>query len=441
MARVKQVARNSTGGRVPRTELAARAAKVCRGGPLETTRDYPHRVTVTAVRAHTKDQFVIIGPDGNNDQYFIPPSSLPPLVRGFLILLGPDIFVTAEDLQILTNSDCFYMKGVTPDMPGGVEVPFERIRLVYNPQTGNMGSARWSVMAAGHVELEWSPICALSYTARIGNSEIDFSSFADADPNQWQLYDSSVKAAATTLWEKYRWCKKNVEDQSSFPSGLSFSTTSLPHGLRDKSLTPVISDHVQYRVPFSRQDEPQLPCVPAALANITAGEDIAFATALLDAVSPGGASSTRFTNLREITDWLRHARQEFPEHGRIPYNLYPCLPKELRSLSKRDPVNRKDGIWLTNARRRLEWILNQTEGEFLVVIVASDFHATHVVGVSVCRRAIFDHEIRVSLPLSKEGFDSTCGGLTTCVGLGEVIRVVKNPCKKRSRPMAIETSQ
>jgi hypothetical protein len=91
--------------------------------------------------------------------------------------------------------------------------------------------------------------------------------------------------------------------------------------------------------------------------------------------------------------------------------------------------------------RHLEWILNQSEGEFLVVIVASNFHATHMAGVSVFRRAIFDHEIPVSLPLSNDGFYSTCGGLKTCVGLDEVIRVVKNPCNTSSRPMAIETSQ
>jgi hypothetical protein len=132
-----------------------------------------------------------------------------------------------------------------------------------------------------------------------------------------------VKYAAIILWEKYRWCKRNVEYQSSYPGESSFSKNSLPHGLRDKSLTTVISDYVQYRVLFYRQDEPQLPCVPASLTNITAAEDIVFATALLDALSPSGNSSTRFTNLREITDWLRHARQEFLEHGRIPYNLYP----------------------------------------------------------------------------------------------------------------------
>jgi hypothetical protein len=129
------------------------------------------------VRADTKDRFVVIGPKGNNDQYFIPPSSLPPLISGFLILLGPNIFVSAEDLQILTDSDCFYIRGVTLDVPAGVEVPFERIRLTYDPKNCEEGSAWWSIMAAGHVELEWSPACALSYAARIGNYHIDFPPF------------------------------------------------------------------------------------------------------------------------------------------------------------------------------------------------------------------------------------------------------------------------
>jgi hypothetical protein len=51
--------------------------------------------------------------------------------------------------------------------------------------------------------------------------------------------------------------------------------------------------------------------------------------------------------------------------------------------------------------------------------MASDVHETHVVGVRVGRRAIFDHEFRVSLPLSKEGFDSARGGFTTFLGLKE----------------------
>jgi hypothetical protein len=109
-------------------------------------------------------------------------------------------------------------------------------------------------MAAGHVVLEWSPVCALSYAARIGNYHIDFSSFSDADPAQWVLYDSSVKASASTLWGKYRLCKKTIEEQPSFPGGHAFATTSLPHGLRDKTLTPLIADYIKCRVHFSRQD-------------------------------------------------------------------------------------------------------------------------------------------------------------------------------------------
>jgi hypothetical protein len=130
MDKVKQVARSSTGGRVPRTELAALAARVYRGGLLDTSREYPDLVTVASVRADTKQHFVAIGSGGSSEQYFIPPSSLLPLVRRFLILLGPEVFVGAEDLQILTDSDCFYIQGVTPDLPAGVEVPFERIGLI-----------------------------------------------------------------------------------------------------------------------------------------------------------------------------------------------------------------------------------------------------------------------------------------------------------------------
>jgi hypothetical protein len=133
--------------------------------------------------------------------------------------------------------------------------------------------------------------------------------------------------------------QENVEDQYSFPCVPFFSTTPLLHVLRDKSLTPDVLDEVQYRVPFSRQDEPQLSCVPAALANSTAGEYIIFAAALLDALSPGSASSMRFANLHEIPDFLRHARQKFPYDGRISYNLYFCISKEIRSLSERDPEN------------------------------------------------------------------------------------------------------
>jgi hypothetical protein len=56
--------------------------------------------------------------------------------------MGPDTIVSAEYIQSYSHSDCFYTsKGVTPDMTTGVEVPFEKIRLTYDPTLGDVGSA------------------------------------------------------------------------------------------------------------------------------------------------------------------------------------------------------------------------------------------------------------------------------------------------------------
>jgi hypothetical protein len=82
---------------------------------------------------------------------------------------------------------------------------------------------------------------------------------------------------------------------------------------------------------------------------------------------------------------------------------------------------------------RLDWILAKESGSFLVVVVASDSHANHVIGVDASRRLIYDHEIRNALPLSQEGFDGACGGSTTCVGLAEIRQVVPINSKKRTR--------
>jgi hypothetical protein len=61
------------------------------------------------------------------------PAGLPPLVRGFLVFLGPETFFSPEGLQIVSNSDCSYIEGVTLDMLTGVEVPSEKIRPTYDP--------------------------------------------------------------------------------------------------------------------------------------------------------------------------------------------------------------------------------------------------------------------------------------------------------------------
>jgi hypothetical protein len=75
----------------------------------------------------------------------------------------------------------------------------------------------------------------------------------------------------------------------------------------------------------------------------------------------------------------------------------------------------------------------KVSGSFLVVVVASDSHANHVIGVDASRRLIYDHQIRNALPHSQEVFDGACRGSTTCVGLAEIRLVVPNNNKKRTR--------
>ena len=54
MAKVKQVARSSIGGRAPRTKLAEGAANVCRGSLLNTNRTYLDLIIVVGIRADTR---------------------------------------------------------------------------------------------------------------------------------------------------------------------------------------------------------------------------------------------------------------------------------------------------------------------------------------------------------------------------------------------------
>jgi hypothetical protein len=52
--------------------MAALAARVYLGGPLDTSREYPDLVTVASVRADTKQHFVAIRSGGSNEKYFMP---------------------------------------------------------------------------------------------------------------------------------------------------------------------------------------------------------------------------------------------------------------------------------------------------------------------------------------------------------------------------------
>jgi hypothetical protein len=74
---------------------------------------------------------------------------------------------------------------------------------------------------------------------------------------------------------------------------------------------------------------------------------------------------------------------------------------------------------------RLEWVLQQSSGEFIVVICASDGHAQHTVGVSAGRQLIFDPIETKALVFSQAGLDSCCDNNNTCIGLMSVRRVTR----------------
>jgi len=429
MARVKQIARLSTGGKAPRAALAAKAARKSRPSRVSLPK-YSQNITVEFLRAESRTEMVAI-PPGSGDDYVLPVANVHPLIAGFLKLLGREVLVKASDLQVMLDGDGYPKKLPSASVSKQMEVPCEKIRLFYDPALDE--SQRWWLEGADRTNPSWQRVSLLSYSTFIGKTFVSFSDYADGDPAQWNLWDTAAKDVAKSTYEIFKKLKDDVLKIPGRSAKKVMAVATLPLGSRIESTTPIIleKEFIQYRVPFSRRDDPTLGCVPAALANLTVEADEEFANCL---VRTSHEVNIQFTNLRELIDWLRSARSYFPDHPSVPYNLVHCLPAEISRLSLRDPQNQQDpDAWMAAAKRRLEWVLEQTNGDFLVVIISSDNQGNHVVGVSAHRRAIYDHEDRMTLPFCQAGFDGACGGDTTCVGLGEVRQVIRNPARKRSR--------
>jgi hypothetical protein len=99
----------------------------------------------------------------------------------------------------------------------------------------------------------------------------------------------------------------------------------------------------------------------------------------------------------------------------------------------RDPVNMDSSSVAQRARLRLDWLLEQSAGNFLVSIVSDGGDSSHVFGRSAHRRHVFDHEELNSLPFNRSDFDAACSRNSTCVGLGEVKMVGLKVLNKRKR--------
>jgi hypothetical protein len=167
-----------------------------------------------------------------------------------------------------------------------------------------------------------------------------------------------------------------------------------------------------------------------------AEEDPDFAPDLVN-----GTRVEMFSSLRQFTGWLMTASCFLQKP--LPYQLLNCLPVDIRSQSVRDIASGGSSSFEWRERQRLDWILAQQDGDFMVMVIASDGQASHVIGVSAGRRLIFDHEDPISLPFintdpislpfNTTGFDAACSGTTICAGLGEVKRVGLKDTKKLRR--------
>jgi hypothetical protein len=132
------------------------------------------------------------------------------------------------------------------------------------------------------------------------------------------------------------------------------------------------------------------------------------------------------TTPAEIPNVFRLSKWVFAHLEPKRYEVVHCLPAELRSVSSRDPANHKLEDVKRRSADRLSWILNRESGKFLCVLLDSEGQMKHVIGVDAERGAIYDHEDTRTLPLSESGLNACCGGSRVCIGLGEVMEVIRS---------------
>jgi hypothetical protein len=166
--------------------------------------------------------------------------------------------------------------------------------------------------------------------------------------------------------------------------------------------------------------------MPASISNLICHENPGLAAEIISK-----SQNEMFGSLRDLSSWLR--RSDIFQKGEIYFEIVHCLPETLNHFSSRDPSNRIPGAQEQAAKDRLQWLLAQTEGRFLVGTVTSTGHSFHVVGVNIEAMKILDHENRLSIHFSQEGLDSTCEGESTCIGLREVRKITLKPQKKNKR--------
>jgi hypothetical protein len=411
MARTKQTARRSTGGRAPREDLARKAARDSGAGYIE----YLAAFSSTSFRGLSKDK---------RSQYDIAPEIIHPTVRGFLKLLGTEA-VSVANLRVMLDDNIEIDAAADPPHPSNLGFsPFEKIRVEFNPAKSNEAE-RWRVLGAlrhARKRKEYFEISALSYSATVGSVTVSFADFADANPFDSHLWAPACKDSAVGIWQAFRTCAEKIgAGRGKEKHGMQYSAMELPFGNRLPSMTPVEQVGTSFVVRFSRLHFPELSCISAALANLIAEEHPGIAAEIVETLP------SAISNLHLLSGWI------FRNMKSGPLGIQHCLAPDLRSISPRDPSNQDPVLVEQKAGRRLEWMLQQTKGKFLCSVISSDRQESHVVGVDVTRKLIFDHEETRTLPLSQSGFNACGGGEAACLGLGAVRQIVEKSAGSKKR--------
>jgi hypothetical protein len=146
MARIKQLARLSTGGKAPRDDIANRAARKAKGASSHIVLSY--------LAAYSRTHF-LVRPETGSDENVLAAERFHPLVRRFLKLLGRREFVAVQDLQILLddNIELDPSSAVSSEVADiSAVVPFEKLRGEHFPEE-NAESKRWILLGAGQMGL------------------------------------------------------------------------------------------------------------------------------------------------------------------------------------------------------------------------------------------------------------------------------------------------
>jgi hypothetical protein len=147
MARTKQLARLSTGGKAPRGDIANRAARKAKGAFT--------LIVLSHIAAYSRTHF-LARPKTGSDEYVLAAERFHPLVREFLKLLGRPEFVAVQDVQILLddNIELDPSSAVQSDVADiSAAVPFEKLRMEHVPERiSNQSTGFFSELAGWGLE-------------------------------------------------------------------------------------------------------------------------------------------------------------------------------------------------------------------------------------------------------------------------------------------------